>query len=102
MHRRDFIQSGAYLLGGLTLGNKWKGTASAPLKVAIIGCGDRGMGIMSVMKELPEMFTITSICDILDFRLAQASAYIQNKDKLSLTLNCIKCASTLASIIFKA
>ncbi len=82
MHRRDFIQSGAYLLGGLTLGNKWKGTASAPLKVAIIGCGDRGMGIMSVMKELPEMFTITSICDILDFRLAQASAYIQNAEKL--------------------
>ena len=38
------------------------------LRVGVIGCGDRGNGIIEVMKELPE-FSVNAICDVLDFRI---------------------------------
>jgi predicted dehydrogenase len=38
----------------------------------VIGCGDRGTGIMHILNELPDMYRITAICDVLDFRLAAA------------------------------
>ncbi len=41
--------------------------------VAIIGCGQRGMGTYgSIMLESPERFRIVSVCDINPVRLAQA------------------------------
>ena len=42
------------------------------LTIGIIGCGDRGKGIMHLMQELPDLFTVKAICDILDFRIAEA------------------------------
>lgn len=55
--------------------NKTNVFASARLgaiKIGIIGCGDRGRGLIQVLKQFPEKFNVTAICDILDFRLAQA------------------------------
>jgi predicted dehydrogenase len=43
-----------------------------PIQIAIIGCGDRGKGIMGILLQMPELFHITAICDVLDFRLAEA------------------------------
>lgn len=43
--------------------------SSAPLSIGIVGCGDRGRGILSVLKELQEQFKVAAICDVLDFRL---------------------------------
>lgn len=42
------------------------------INIGIIGCGDRGKGIMSVMKDLTNIFNVVAICDVLDFRFAEA------------------------------
>src|SRR5581483_2561249 len=46
--------------------------AGQKINIAIIGCGDRGTGIMQILKDLTDRFTITAICDVLDFRIANA------------------------------
>jgi predicted dehydrogenase len=76
MSRRKFIQQAGALTGGLILHNQllqaFGSSYAEKLNVAVIGCGDRGTGIMSVMRDLPELFNITAICDVLDFRLENA------------------------------
>ena len=42
------------------------------ITVGVIGCGDRGKGVMHILKELDDEFTINAICDVLDFRLEEA------------------------------
>jgi predicted dehydrogenase len=76
MSRRKFIQQSGILAGGLLLNNQWLQAFNRPLQekigIAIIGCGDRGLGIMHILKELNDHFTVTAICDVLDFRLENA------------------------------
>lgn len=76
MSRRTFIKQAGVLTGGFLLHNQLLqavgSTFQEKINVGIIGCGDRGTGIMSVMRELPDLFTIAAICDVLDFRLANA------------------------------
>jgi predicted dehydrogenase len=75
MIRRQFIRHTGLLAGGILLHNQLLRAASAeqkPLTVGIIGCGDRGNGIMQVMLQLKEQFQVKAICDLLDFRLAAA------------------------------
>jgi predicted dehydrogenase len=76
MSRRKFIQQSGILAGGLLLNNQWLQAFNRPLEekigIAIIGCGDRGLGIMHILKELSDRFTVTGICDVLDFRLENA------------------------------
>jgi predicted dehydrogenase len=73
MSRRKFIQQSSLLAGGLLLQNQWLHAFDRPLEskinVAIIGCGDRGTGIMHILHELNDRFAITAICDVLDFRI---------------------------------
>jgi len=45
----------------------WQGK----ITVGIIGCGDRGKGILKVAQEFPDLFQTTGICDVLDFRLEE-------------------------------
>lgn len=77
MSRRTFIKQGSLVAGGMLLNNKLfaklNKSDNLRLKVAVIGCGDRGTGIMKVMKQLPDLFEITAICDTLDFRLDYAN-----------------------------
>jgi predicted dehydrogenase len=42
-----------------------------PIQIAMIGCGDRGKGVLSVIAKMPNYFTIVSYCDVLDFRLGR-------------------------------
>jgi predicted dehydrogenase len=77
MSRRKFIQQAGLLTGGLVLNNQLvqaigNSTNNTKIKVGIIGCGDRGRGLMTVMKQLPDMFEITAVCDLLDFQLEKA------------------------------
>ncbi|MBC7902763.1 MAG: Gfo/Idh/MocA family oxidoreductase, partial [Gemmatimonadaceae bacterium] len=74
MDRRNFIVQSGLLTGGLLFQNQLLNAAGEPakLKVAIIGCGDRGNGILSILKGLPQMYETTALCDVLDFRLAAA------------------------------
>lgn len=74
MDRRHFLEmtgllSGAFLLSPATLLAQRADT----IRVGIIGCGDRGQGIMQMMASLKDHYAITAICDILDFRLEAAA-----------------------------
>ncbi len=75
MSRRNFIRKTGILTGGVLLHNSLMKTfamdADNRINIGVIGCGDRGKGIMQIMKELPEKFNITAICDVLDFRLKE-------------------------------
>nr|WP_249665313.1 Gfo/Idh/MocA family oxidoreductase [Mucilaginibacter sp. Bleaf8] len=49
------------------------------LNVGVIGCGDRGKGLMAVMNEAKDQFRITGICDVLDFRINEARKMIPDE-----------------------
>ncbi|WP_215222990.1 Gfo/Idh/MocA family protein [Echinicola shivajiensis] len=78
MNRRDFVKTGGVILGGSILPQQLvsayqsSGLKNGPIKIGIIGCGDRGKGIMHVMKSMPDQFEMVAICDNMDFRLKQA------------------------------
>jgi predicted dehydrogenase len=76
MSRRKFIQQAGLLTGGFLLHNQLLQAVgskySDKINVGIIGCGDRGTGIMQIMREMPGLFNIAAICDVLDFRLENA------------------------------
>lgn len=75
MIRRDFLRNTSLLAGAMTLGNSPLSAFTLkanPIKIGVIGCGDRGNGLIQVMKKLPELFELTAICDTLDFRLTNA------------------------------
>jgi len=76
MSRRKFIQQAGLLTGGFLLHNQLLQAVSSPyaekINIGIIGCGDRGTGIMSIIRQLPDLFNIAAICDVLDFRLENA------------------------------
>lgn len=48
--------------------------------IGIIGIGDRGRGIMSMLEALSDQFTLTGICDVLDFRLDNAKKATKNSN----------------------
>ncbi len=84
MLRRNFIKKTSIISGGLLLQQELLHAfvADTPLKVAVIGCGDRGNGLIQVMQELKEQFKVTAICDALDFRLA-ATQKLLAKEKIT-------------------
>lgn len=75
MIRRNFLKKTSLLAGGALLHNEMLHAFSSNLEqkinVGVIGCGDRGRGLMQVMKELPANFEIVAICDVLDFRITE-------------------------------
>lgn len=74
MKRRTFVKNTALIAGGVLIGdmNVLAGRGANVLRIAIIGCGDRGKGIIQVINQSPDKFRITALCDILDFRLTEA------------------------------
>lgn len=84
MSRRNFIKQSGIVAGGILLPNEiFQAFASAPekkLTIAIIGCGDRGKGITHILKQLPELYSVKGICDILDFRLTDAKKITSGKE----------------------
>ncbi len=75
MSRRQFIKSNTILAGGILLvpsvalsGFKLLGKK---VRVGIIGTGQRGTGIMSLMRDV-EGFQIVACADVIPFRLASA------------------------------
>lgn len=74
MERRTFLKNTGLLTGGVLISNSLIASppAAGPVKIAVIGCGDRGTGIMHILDSMPDLFQITAICDVLDFRLAAA------------------------------
>ncbi len=64
------------MLSGYTSDKDFSKFADEPIKIGIIGCGDRGKGVLSVIKSLPDFFTVRSYCDVLDFRLEETKKAI--------------------------
>ena len=75
MSRRNFIKHSGIVAAGFMFPDQlFKApttTAEEKMNVGVIGCGDRGKGIMHIMKQLPELFSVKSVCDVLDIRLAE-------------------------------
>jgi len=72
MNRRNFISVTGMIASGMVLHENWVrdfGKADGRLKIAVIGCGDRGQGILTIINEQPDNFLVTAICDVLDFRI---------------------------------
>ncbi len=77
MKRRDFIQKAGLFTGGMLLHHQMiqafgSLNTERVINVGIIGCGDRGNGITTVLNAMPLQFKVVAICDTLDFRLAEA------------------------------
>ncbi|WP_430934638.1 Gfo/Idh/MocA family oxidoreductase [Saccharicrinis sp. 156] len=51
---------------------------SKRLRIGIIGVGDRGNGILEVLRNVPE-FKVVAICDIFDYRMDAAEKRIGNE-----------------------
>ena len=85
MERRNFIKQSSATLGALLLADQlfpFSSThAEEKLNIGIIGCGSRGVGLMSVLKELQDKFQITALCDVLDFRFKEAKEVVTNDVK---------------------
>lgn len=79
MKRRNFIRQSGLFTAGLLLHQQmlqaYSFTETAKIiSIGIIGCGDRGKGLGSVINNMPEEFQLKSVCDVLPFRLEQAKA----------------------------
>jgi len=76
MKRRTFLKQGTILTGGVLLHQQMlkvfaAGVSDHKISVGIIGCGDRGKGIIEVLQELNEKFRVRSVCDVLDIRIEE-------------------------------
>ena len=78
MHRRSFVKSSALLGSGLLFGDAVLADVYRDqiIPVAMIGCGDRGKGVLSVLKSMPAKYRIAAYCDVLDFRLKETEKYV--------------------------
>lgn len=74
MERRRFLKNSGLIAGGFLLENKLfaMNQPAGQVKIAVIGCGDRGTGILHVLNSMPDLFRVTAVCDVLDFRLSAA------------------------------
>ena len=77
MQRRSFVKKSTVLGSSFLFANQlYANLALAPINIAMIGCGDRGKGVLSVIKKMPDKFNIVAYCDVLDFRLEEAKKYV--------------------------
>ncbi|MEJ5996157.1 Gfo/Idh/MocA family oxidoreductase [Pedobacter sp. Du54] len=82
MHRRSFVKKSALLSSSLLFANQLHASlALAPINIAMIGCGDRGKGVLSVIKKMSDKFNIVAYCDVLDFRLEETKRYVVPSSK---------------------
>jgi predicted dehydrogenase len=77
MKRRNFIRQSGLLTAGFLLHQQMlqaygSADAAKTISIGIIGCGDRGNGLGSVLNSMPEQFQLKAVCDVLAFRLDQA------------------------------
>lgn len=75
--RRDFIKKTGLITSGLLLPGGLVSALAAPaaadkLKIGVIGCGDRGTGLIKILQELSDKFEVVALCDELPFRLENA------------------------------
>src|SRR5437868_4841380 len=75
--RRNFISNGTIALSGLALAGLPSlafGRYDQEVKIGLVGCGQRGTGVASIIKTLPGMDLI-AYCDIVDAHLKPMQQY---------------------------
>lgn len=78
MDRRSFVKKTALLGSSLIIGSEAFANLISDeiINIAMIGCGDRGKGLLSVIKSMPAKYKIIAYCDLLDFRLKEAEKFV--------------------------
>ncbi|SEA44864.1 Gfo/Idh/MocA family protein [Pedobacter hartonius] len=80
MKRRTFVKNTGLIAGGLWLNHAdlFAANAGRVINIGVIGCGDRGKGIIGMMDQFPQKFKVVAICDVLDMRLDEARKFVKN------------------------
>ncbi|MEZ4942317.1 MAG: Gfo/Idh/MocA family oxidoreductase [Saprospiraceae bacterium] len=80
--RRKFIQTLSLATAGALVSKSLYPFSNdpQPLRLGIIGTGDRGQGMSQLINEISGM-EVTALCDILPFRLEKARARVGEKTK---------------------
>lgn len=83
MERRSFVKKSALFGSSLLFGNEILAALVSDqiINIAMIGCGDRGKGVLSVIKSMPAKYKIVAYCDVLDFRLKESEKYVPTDAK---------------------
>ncbi|MCB0775521.1 MAG: Gfo/Idh/MocA family oxidoreductase [Chitinophagaceae bacterium] len=76
MKRRNFVKQAGVVSAGLLLHNRMMASYGSffldkKINVGVIGCGDRGKGVISVLQDIGDKFSVKAVCDILDIRIQQ-------------------------------
>jgi predicted dehydrogenase len=83
MDRRDFLRTGAIGVAGVTFGSQLlfgKSTvigANDKIVLALIGCGDRGLGCIINCCKTNENVEIKTVCDVNRTKLAKAADRVE-------------------------
>ena len=91
--RRDFLKSsslaaaGVTLAGGLSIARTANAAGSDQIKIALIGCGGRGMGAVNDCLGATENVKIVAVADAFEDRAKPAAALLNKKfkDKADIT-----------------
>jgi predicted dehydrogenase len=80
MKRRSFIKHAGILTGGLLLHEQLLSAYGSKIterkiSLGVIGCGDRGKGIISMIKQMEDKFLIKAVCDVLDIRINETKRF---------------------------
>ncbi len=81
--RRDFLRNAALGAGALCVVpsvNLLRGLAPEPIRVGIIGTGDRGGGLLTLCNSIPDL-DVVAVSDLIDFRLAAAVQATEGRAK---------------------
>ncbi len=80
--RRKFIQTLSLATAGALVSKSLYPFSNdpQPLRMGIIGVGDRGLGMTQLIKDIPGM-EVTALCDVLPFRLDRAMPLVQPQTK---------------------
>jgi len=85
MDRRSFIETSSLLGFGMLLPASLSAQLAEEdnriINIAMIGCGDRGKGVLSVLRSMPQKYNIAAYCDVLDFRLKETQAFVPSSAK---------------------
>lgn len=87
MKRRYFIKQTGAVTAGILLHNRMIASYGSSfldkkIKVGVIGCGDRGKGILSMMQDINDKFLVIAACDILDIRIKE-TRQLDNSNRFS-------------------
>jgi predicted dehydrogenase len=85
MKRRSFIKHAGILTGGLLLHEQLLNAYGSKIterkiSLGVIGCGDRGKGIISMIKGMEDKFLIKAVCDVLDIRINETKRFDTGND----------------------